>query len=171
MSVVPFIGIENTEKCDMGHSWYYPRDHFMGTPSNLPWMKVHHPVTLLNIMSEGHSLSISSTILRKLFQSGPKKPSNMSRLPLQDWMNLNSTSSLFQGNLWFSLRSCPSPANNMTPSPCLVTQTISKYINHFRKSFHDKYQTRLRKVSKKACYRYYKSFNMSLWNDIQMLLL
>lgn len=56
-------------------------------------------------------------------------------------------------------------------SPGLVTQTISKHINHFRKSFHDKYQTRLRKVSKKACNWYYKYSDMALWNDIQILLL
>lgn len=152
--------------------WYgtqlvLPEGSLMGKSSNLPWMKIHHPSTFLNIMSEGHCLSISSAILRKLCHSGTKK---CSRLPLQDWMSSNSTSHLFQGNPWFSLYSCPSPAN-VTPSPHLVMQTISKYISHFRKSFHDKYQTSLRKVSKKARYRYYQSFDMSLWNDIQMLLL
>jgi len=129
-------------------------------------------VAFSDVMLEGHSLSrYQQPSLERGFNLAPKKYSNKSRLLLQYWMSLNSTSYLYHGNPQFSLCSCPSPAKNVAPAPSLVTETISKYINHFRKSFHDKYQTRLRKVSKKARYRYCKYFDTSVWNNIQMLLL
>lgn len=67
------------------------------------------------------------------------------------------------------------PANNVTPSSSLVTQNITKYINHIRKSFHNKYQIRLRKVREKkknkSMYEYSKYIDMSLWNNIEIVLL
>jgi len=44
------------------------------------------------------------------------------------------------------------PASNVTQPSSLITQTITKSINHIRKSFNNKYQVRLRKVSKKKAH-------------------